>query len=268
MKIFGKIIFYKKAIEAVKKNGYEIEYVYKRIITQELCDIAFEQTHWSMQYIPEKYKTKKMCEMSINYNGLFLQFIPDKYKTQKLCDIAFKSNILSFPYIPGKYMVKENCYRAVNFRGIYIQYVPEEIITKDLCLEAISNDFNALKFIPNKYKTSEFYDYVLKEKNHNKIFDYRFVKDASAYIPENILKGNFPVDKENINSLRAYIRFTSEEKQTEEYIRAFLIKASLADIDEMGNYISLENFPKDMVPLLISTNNKRLKKYVHEQLGS
>ena len=69
-------------------------------------------------------------------------------------------------------------------------------------------------------------------------------------------------DINDVISLILYIRFTPKTKQKPKYVRAFIRKASLGDLNHFGDYISLKCISSEDLPLLINVTNKHLLNFL------
>lgn len=130
-----------------------------------------------------------------------------------------------------------------------------KIETYEQALKAVKNDGENIQFVPQHIRTPDLC--LIAVKNHGWVLQF---------VPEDIKQGNIKTDINDLNSLKAYVRFTPEEKQTKEYIEAIITKASTQDIDELGDFISLKAIPGDFIPCLINISNDRLKDFVKRSL--
>jgi len=103
--------FYKSFVCNSNLRDCPLRYIPKKIITNELCELAIlhhQNMYWSaFEFVPKKLITQELCELAINNHrrtscDTILRRIPRKFFTHKLCDIAIK-NGGSKIYIPRKF---------------------------------------------------------------------------------------------------------------------------------------------------------------------
>lgn len=272
---------YEDALEFISQgNGIRLNEVPRIYLTEELCLNAIDQFGWVIKFIPENLRTEKILKASVLKDGTALQFILEEKKTYDICLTAVTNSGWSLKFVPEKfknreiyekatisygsnlevvpqeYLTKKLCTQAVYSIGYALKYVPKKYITKKLCLRALRKYEEIFHIIPNEYKTPEFCQMVVQINDKVKY-----------YLPLDIRKGNFKTDINNKRSLKAYFQFTKMIDQETEYIEALMLKAPMKDIDEIGDYIYLYKFPKEMIPLLINTKNARLHKFMKDCLA-
>lgn len=121
---------------AVKANGYALEFVPKRLITQELAALAIE------------------CSLpTINV------FYPDGFCLPKS---AYRENCPIVSFVPKKCLTKDLVALSARRYPESLQWIPSEYISYELCLELVNQDPMNLQYIPHPDKS--LVDYVLK--NH------------------------------------------------------------------------------------------------------
>ena len=54
--------------------------------------MAVQQDGWSLQWVPEKYLTEDLCKEAVQQNGWSLQWVSEEYITQELCKTAVQQN--------------------------------------------------------------------------------------------------------------------------------------------------------------------------------
>jgi hypothetical protein len=126
---------YKKDLEAVKENG------------------------WALQFVQNQ--TPEICLEAVKQNGYALEHV--KNQTPELCLEAVKQNGNSLYYV--KNQTPELCLTAVKQAGYALYYVQNQ--TPELCLEAVKQDGYALKFV-NKDKIPYLFHNVLTFEEVNK----------------------------------------------------------------------------------------------------
>ena len=151
---------------------------------------------------------------------------------------------------------KEEAFDAVEKDGSYLQDVPKEFVTYELCLKAVTHDRRALRHVPIRLKSYELCLIAVKYDNDN-----------LKHVPYIIMEGGFLPDINNIFSLLAYVRFTSKRDQKPEHIEALVKKATIKQLNDYGNYISLECISDDYLPFLINVTNKNIHEYMKIRLS-
>ena len=141
---------YKEHYAQVKDWGDNLQYVPKKLITKELCEVAVSNYGYALQYVPEELKTPELCELAVTSNGGWaLQFVPEELKTFELCEYA------------------------VSRDGYNLDFVPDELRTFEICELAVQNEFKGRvdkvlnAFVPEEFhkELSEKYDIELPEKS-------------------------------------------------------------------------------------------------------
>lgn len=272
---------YEDALEFINQgNGIRLNEVPRTYLTEELCINALIQFGWVLKFIPKNFRTDKILRTAVIKDGTAIQYIPEEERTYSLCLAAVINNGWTLKFVPKKYRTKKIYEEAVISFGNSLEYVPQQYITEKLCTQAVYSSGSALRYVPKKYRSKKLCLRAIK--NHEGIFhsipeEYKtpeFCQMAvhlndkvKYYLPSDIKKGNFKTDINSKRSLKAYFQFTKMIDQETKYIRAFLSKFSIKDIDEIGDYIYLYIFPKEMIPLLINTKNERLQKFMKDCLS-
>jgi len=159
-------------LEAVKQNGWELEFVPEDIKTAELCLEAVKQNGWALKFVPENLKTTELCFEAVKRNGWALEFVPENLKTTRLCFEAVKRNGWALEFVPENLKTIELCLEAVkqdikplleyvpediksDVKKLAKKYIPKSLKTAELCLEAVKQNGWVLEFVPENFKTAE-----------------------------------------------------------------------------------------------------------------
>jgi hypothetical protein len=108
---WGSKKFIKDVIYAGYNTGDRLQYVNKKYIDQELCDLAIER-FCSLKYIPVCFRTPELCYDAM-YDGDDLEFVPEELKTPELCMRAIKKGG-SIKFVPKELQTAELLEQAEN----------------------------------------------------------------------------------------------------------------------------------------------------------
>lgn len=153
--------YYELAIMAVKQNPFSFSEVPGDIQTQELCDAAVKSGCWALPYCYRGFRTPELCLIAVSGNGQTLRHCPEEHITYELCLAALRSGYECMEYIPKEYITPELCKIAVESAGRNIEHIPKEYITSELGLisvkkkENYSLAGNHIRFIPTELITKE-----------------------------------------------------------------------------------------------------------------
>ena len=84
----------------VKVSGYNIRYMTKEMITQDIVNLAFKTYTMTIMTIPDKFKSYSLCKESVKKIGLLLKYVPNKLKTVGMCSIAVNETLLANEFVP------------------------------------------------------------------------------------------------------------------------------------------------------------------------
>ena len=65
----------KECLEAVKQNGYNLQYVKEQ--TEDICLEAVKQNGYALQYVQNQ--TKEMCIEAVKQDGFALQYVNKEF---------------------------------------------------------------------------------------------------------------------------------------------------------------------------------------------
>jgi hypothetical protein len=135
--------------EALKSDGYLIEYIDINNRTFDLCMIAVKQRGLSLKYVPHskmsKEEYKKICMEAIKNDPYSLSYVVDQ--TEDICMEAIKNDIstLRFVYQTQRKKIYDEVIERNPYALIYM-----EDQTEELCMKAVQKDQNMLKYVKNK----------------------------------------------------------------------------------------------------------------------
>ncbi len=157
--------YYNLCLESVKESGWNIQYLPKRIQTQEIVDTAIKGACWAIEYALDEFKTYENCLAAVKRNGQTLQHVPNNFITKEMCELAVRARYPCLNLIPKEFLTKDLCTTAVKGNGRDIANVPDEFMSSELGFIAItspapsnpSSDMAGenIKYIPAKYITRE-----------------------------------------------------------------------------------------------------------------
>nr|WBF70214.1 hypothetical protein [Megavirus caiporensis] len=122
-----------------------------KLLTQELCELAFDRDIKSVQYIPHIYQTEYMTD-KIKL-GKYYNLIPYiKNLDREYCNQMFQDSLQNIKFIPHEYQSKEMCIKAIEYHYTYLKYcahIDDEILNiifKSKCMANIPKK-DRFKFI-------------------------------------------------------------------------------------------------------------------------
>jgi hypothetical protein len=94
----------------------------EELVTLEQCLAAVQEDGWKIEHVPDKFLTEDLCLLAVQQNGWALQFVPEKYKTLDICRAAFQEEAGAIEYIPKKFQKMFESYAQKNTRLKKCQY--------------------------------------------------------------------------------------------------------------------------------------------------
>lgn len=222
-------------------DGLALKYASKKLITQDLCEIAVKENGLAFEFIPErilktadKHWISTLCEIAVSRNGKVLQYIPNELKNPSIIKAAVSNNGRAIKYAPISLVSKEIAELAVSQCGHALQYVPDSLKTPDIILKAISSETEIIKsrthpvaFIPPNlltrevlYKAVETHPFCIRDLPPNrlskKLAEFAVEHDGLAlgFIPSKHRDANMVKLAISQNALA--IRYVPKEYITEE----------------------------------------------------
>lgn len=209
--------------EAVKINGWMLQYVPEDMKTPQIClaakdaspDLGYEHLglvayipfpEVCMEYLKEAdgnvdvfdvftairkdVLNPDIVQLAIDLDAGCFKFVPDDLKTERLCLKAIKETGAFgevFDYIPEHLRTKKIYKLAVETNETALKWVPEKKRSYEMCLSAVERDGYQLEFVPERMKTKQICQTALDncEKPVN-IQNYRIMPDIPY--PDIILK--------------------------------------------------------------------------------
>ena len=91
-----------EALKAVKKNGYELQYV--SVQTPEICLEAVKKNGYELKYV--SVQTPEICLEAVKQNGYALQYVI--IQTPEICLEAVKQDDDALRYVSSEMLNQEN----------------------------------------------------------------------------------------------------------------------------------------------------------------
>lgn len=104
----------KETLEAVKQNGYALQYVKDQ--TEEICLEAVKQNGYALQYVNEQ--TEEICLEAVKKNGCALEYVKDQ--TEEICLEAVKQNGCALEYVNEDIFHKDKIKVIANGKEVFI----------------------------------------------------------------------------------------------------------------------------------------------------
>ena len=105
---------------------------------------AVKQNGWALEFVNKELQTPEICMEAVKQNGRALKFV--KEQTPEICMEAVKKNGIAIIYVEEQ--TPEICLEAVKKNGLNLEHVIEQ--TPEICLEAVKQDGRALEFVKNE----------------------------------------------------------------------------------------------------------------------
>jgi hypothetical protein len=165
--------YYELCIISLTENGWNLKYVPESVQTQELVDIAINESCWAIEFAVDKFKTYENCLSTVTRNGQTIQHVPMHLMDRVMCETAVKAPFYCLNCIPKEFVTRELCELAVRANGENIKDVPEEFMSTELAFIAVKSSGNNLdsysgyniSYIPAKYITKEIILEAVKKTN-------------------------------------------------------------------------------------------------------
>ena len=170
---------YEMLVSVCSLDGMALKHASRKLITQELCEIAVNQNGLAISYVPDRIIKasdiawlRYICELAVSQNGLAIEFLPES--TIKTDDIewlnhlykeAARSNGRSLRLIPDEFKSPEIVEAAILSNGYLdyiskhdylkspIAYVPKDMLTEELIHTAVEHFPLCIKDIPQNQIT-------------------------------------------------------------------------------------------------------------------
>ena len=145
-------------LDVVKEGSTgDISAMPKKMMTQELSELAVKNKPTSIQNVPQEYVTSKMVEAAVDFKGWLLQSVPKNKITEKAALSSVRQDGGNLRYVPEVLKTEKVVMEAVK-RGAtgglenpVLQAVPEKMMTNEVILEAVRSGGNAARYIPEKF---------------------------------------------------------------------------------------------------------------------
>lgn len=157
-----ELVTNEKCLEAVKRNGKEIQYVPKELYTVELCEEAVRSNKWKLDRnrqadyetveeilvdvvknnraafstLNREVLTEAICMEVVRHEGILLKDVPEKKRTRRVVDVAL-ANTEFYPilkYIPADLMdrkIAERIQSMYENEEAYIRIGDGFVISKE-----------------------------------------------------------------------------------------------------------------------------------------
>lgn len=175
---------------AVAYNGDLLGCVPRKLITKELCELAFaghdwdreyggtRSTHALLGYVPHALRTQELCEIAMKRHIEAFAYVPKKFRTRKMYARVMNEAPSMIKFIPKKAIKPWMCKKAVEYDGELLEHVPKRLINRELCMIALQEDEDAIRYVP-----AELIDVDMCQIIVNK----RFTRYNFSYIPRELL---------------------------------------------------------------------------------
>jgi hypothetical protein len=149
---FEPVIFF-----ALRKSDRALEYVPKKLRTEEMCRIAVARDGLALYSVPEVLRADEMCRIAVAQNGLALEHVPKQLRTDEMCRFVVAQRGAALEHVPAELRTAEICKIAVSQNGWALRDVPWDLRTVEMCKIAVAQNGRALEYVPKTLRTDEMY---------------------------------------------------------------------------------------------------------------
>jgi hypothetical protein len=160
-------------INIIKQEIYAINYInFNDLDTIEKCSNAVRQNGFILEYIHDEFKTKEVCIEAILSNKVVLHLIPSEIIDIEICQIAIRINAENCKFIPKNMMTQNLCDNIFNYIYTSMHY------------SHINNKLHIIKYIPEEYITQEYINKLWTHVGNCGAYDssYTSYKSSKKYI--------------------------------------------------------------------------------------
>ena len=171
-------------------DGLALAYVAKRLITEELCEIAVTQNGLALMYVPPVFINDHLCEIAVLNNGLALEYVPENMRTFSMAENAvsyylsddrympmtkkieiarergaeLKNRSYPIAFVPSPMITKDLILKAVSYSGFCLKNIKKNCVSGKIVKEAISNNGFAIKYVPQRFITKDVIEQAIMEQ--------------------------------------------------------------------------------------------------------
>lgn len=126
-------------MDAVRENGYVLQYIKEEAQTPALCLAAVQERGLSLQFVVDQ--TPELCLAAIRQCYAALRYVREQ--TPELCLAAIHEDVAALEFV--REQTPELCMTAVQRDGFALAFVREQ--TPALCLAAIQENEEAAQYV-------------------------------------------------------------------------------------------------------------------------
>lgn len=252
----------KVGIEALKVNGYNLEYIKPSLQTPELVWIALKQNPDALYFAAKRLIGQEMVDYSINnrkkVHANDIYNIPPKFITSdnflKIIDLDEDNEVAWLIRDVNPKILTENLLnRYIEKYGLtsFLKNAPESVITLEHCKEALKEDPKAEKYIPDKFLEELGLN---SDDKYSSAFSWDVPGDKRTvgYYIKALEKGT--VDPHDL--LRSEIEFSIEDKK--KIVEIVSKNPNFDDGDALASFLGKDITASDFVYCLIHTETRVL----------
>lgn len=138
---------------AVKRSYENLSRVPPKLITKEMCDVAFAQSPSAFMYIPDDFHTPEMELAAVTADAGMLKYVNRRKPFDnfaQICAAAVKTHGSALCLVPKRFITLEMCETAIKSTPNAFVNIPEEFQTEHICDIAVAKDPTYANFIHNK----------------------------------------------------------------------------------------------------------------------
>ena len=148
-----------------------LKFVARKLMTDEVCDIAVSSNVSNFYYVPDSFKTPERCLATVQMkaprftDAPLLSAVPEEVLMgpvgEEICEAAVAADWRSIKYVPKQYITPALLEKAVDgiTPGEYIydicDYFPQHKITKGMALEIMRKSGKGYSSLPPRFRKDE-----------------------------------------------------------------------------------------------------------------
>ncbi|BCS83650.1 hypothetical protein QLL95_gp0473 [Cotonvirus japonicus] len=217
---------------------YEFKNIPEHFLNPTLIKRAIESCPLCLKYLDDKYLTQELCELAFNDNINCFPYIPHHFQKKYMIDKIKLEKKYDFAPFMGS-LDQEYCDQMFSDAVYNIKYIPSQYQTKEMCMKVVERSHHNLKYC--SYIDNDILEIIFKSKymtNVPRKDRFKFILDFDENVIAKIihikpyLLSIIPADKQTDKIIKTALH-------TDGYSLQYVVNKK----DEYIN-IALENQPK------------------------
>lgn len=142
-------------LEAMKKNGWDIRLVPKRVLTQEMCAQALESTDFGMiGLVPSRFLSLELLSKGLDVNpASVLPYFPLSQLDENKCRDIVEKHPMDANAVPSRFQTRFLWLLSIQAYPFMMKYVPDQFISPSFINKAVNVNVNCYQYLPDDSKT-------------------------------------------------------------------------------------------------------------------